>query len=48
MNRSLMYAFLLNMWMMKRVDEAFIEAQVTRDFITQEEANMIVATPQNA
>lgn len=47
MQRSLMYAFLLNMWMMDRVDEPFIRAQVTRNFITQEEADMIIATPQN-
>lgn len=46
--QSLMYAFLLNMWMMKRVDEAFINNQVQRGFITGDEANMILATPQNA
>ncbi len=47
MNHSLMYAFLLNMWTMSRVDEAFIRAQVTRGYITQEEADMIIATSQN-
>jgi hypothetical protein len=41
-----MYPFLLNMWMMKRVDETFIKAQVQRGFITADEANMILATPQ--
>lgn len=48
MNQSLMYAFLLNMWMMKRVDEAFLQQQVTRGFIRQDEYEMIIATPQSA
>lgn len=48
MNQSLMYAFLLNMWMMNRVNETFVRSQVTRKFITQDEADMIIATPQNA
>jgi len=46
MERSLMYAFLLNMWMMNRVTESFLQAQVTKGFITEEELNMILATPQ--
>jgi len=46
MKRSLMYAFLLNMWMMQRVDQSFLEAQVKRGFITEEELMMILATPQ--
>jgi hypothetical protein len=41
-----MYAFLLNMWIMKRIDEAYLQVQVTKGRITQEEYNMIVATPQ--
>jgi len=40
-----MYAFLLNMWIMRKVDAAYIQSKVpTR--ITQEEADMILATPQ--
>ena len=41
-----MYAFLLNMWIMKKVDEAYLQAQVTKGRITQQEYDMIVATPQ--
>lgn len=42
-----MYAFLLNMRVMNRVDEAFLQAQVQRGFITEEELDMIITTPQN-
>lgn len=45
--RSLAYAFILNMWVMKRVDETYINGQVQRGSITQDEATMILATPQN-
>lgn len=41
-----MYAFLLNMWIMKRIDEAYLQVQVTKGRITQQEYDMIVATPQ--
>lgn len=44
--KSPIYAFLLNMWMMKRLDEAYLHGQVTRGNISQDEMNMIVATPQ--
>lgn len=47
MEQSLMYAFLLNMWMMRRIDETFLNSQ-TPKFITIEERNMILVTPQNA
>ncbi|MBO0602774.1 hypothetical protein I2483_13985 [Sporosarcina sp. E16_3] len=43
---SPVYAFLLNMWMMKRLDEAYLKGQVTRGNITQLEMDMILATPQ--
>lgn len=43
-----MYQFLLNMWVMKRIDTAFLEGQVTKGRITQQEYDMIVATPQVA
>lgn len=40
-----MYAFLLNMWIMRKVDATYIQSKVpTR--ITQTEADMILATPQ--
>jgi len=41
-----MYQFLLNMWIMKKVDEAYLRVQVAKGRITQQEYDMIVATPQ--
>ena len=41
-----MYAFLLNMWIMKKIDDAYLENQVAKKRITQEEKAMILATPQ--
>jgi len=41
-----MYQFLLNMWIMRRVDESYLQGQVLKGRITQDEYNMIVATPQ--
>ena len=40
-----MYGFILNMWVMKRLDEEKIQSYVPK-FITQEEVDMILATPQ--
>ncbi|GIO33728.1 hypothetical protein J2TS6_48690 [Paenibacillus albilobatus] len=40
-----MYAFLLNMWTMKKVDEVKLESY-TPKFITADERDMILATPQ--
>ena len=41
-----MYSFLLNMWIMKKLNEDCLEVQVVRGRITAEEKAMIVATPQ--
>ena len=41
-----MYNFLLNMWIMRKVTETYLQARVTKGQITQEEYEMIVATPQ--
>ena len=41
-----MYEFVLNMWVMKRIDETKVQSYVTKGFITGPEANMILATPQ--
>jgi hypothetical protein len=41
-----MYGFLLNMWIMRRIDEAYLTVQVTKNRITEEEKQMILATPQ--
>lgn len=40
-----MYGFILNMWIMGRVTEQKVRSYVPT-FITQEECNMILATPQ--
>lgn len=44
---SLMYNFALRMWKERRVDEAYILYQVEMGRLTQEEADAILATPQN-
>lgn len=41
-----MYNFLLNMWIMKKVNEEYLQKRVTKGQITQDEYDMIVATPQ--
>ena len=43
-----MYGFILNMWIMKRIQERHITLYVDKGTISQEEANMILATPQIA
>lgn len=40
-----MYGFILNMWIMKRIDENRVRSY-TPLYITQEECDMILATPQ--
>ena len=42
-----MYNFTLNMWVMKKITEEKINRYVTKGYITEEEAQMILATPQN-
>lgn len=41
-----MYPFLLNMWTMRRINEAYLQIMITKGYITEEEFEMIVATPQ--
>lgn len=41
-----MYQFLCNMWVMKRIDEPYLDVQVTKSRITADEKQMIMATPQ--
>ena len=41
-----MYQLLLNLWIMKKIDETRIQNAVVKGYITQEEANIILATPQ--
>ena len=42
-----MYSFLLNMWIMKRIDEVYLNKVTTVGRITEEERDMILATPQS-
>ena len=42
----MVYGFLLNMWIMKRIDETYLIQMVTLRRITEEEKQMILATPQ--
>lgn len=41
-----MYGFILNMWIMGRISESTVRSYVPL-YITQEECDMILATPQN-
>lgn len=41
-----MYNFILNMWIMRKIDEPKVQSYVVKAYITQEEANIILATPQ--
>lgn len=41
-----MYGFLLNMWIMKKIDEDYLALQVKYKRITEAEKEMIIATPQ--
>lgn len=40
-----MYGFILNMWITRRIDQQKVLSYVPM-YITQEDANMILATPQ--
>ncbi len=40
-----MYGFILNMWVMKKVTAEKVQSYVPK-YITQEECDMILATPQ--
>jgi len=42
----MVYGFLLNMWIMKRIDENYLSSMVALKRITEEEKAMILATPQ--
>lgn len=41
-----MYEFLLNMYLMKKIDESYLGEMVKRSRITEKEKEMILATPQ--
>ena len=44
----MVYGFLLNMWIMKRIDEAYLTTMVNLNRITEEEKQIILAMPQVA
>ena len=46
MAQSVFYQFLLNMWVMGKADEVYLQARVAKKQITQEEYEQIIATPQ--
>ena len=41
-----MYQFILNMWILYKVTEEQVQGFVLKGYITQNECNMILATPQ--
>ncbi|MFC5587518.1 hypothetical protein ACFPRA_01165 [Sporosarcina soli] len=47
MQQSLVYPFVLNMWMMKRINELFIRGQAKLGRLKEDEVDLILATPQN-
>lgn len=42
----MLYPFLLNMYIMRRIDEQYLTTMVALKRITEEEKQMILATPQ--
>ena len=42
----MVYGFLLNMWIMRRIDENYLSQMVTLKRISEAEKQMIIATPQ--
>ena len=42
----MLYGFLLNMWIMKRIDETYLTTMVTLKKITEEEKQIILVTSQ--
>jgi hypothetical protein len=41
-----MYDYLLNQWILRKVDTTFLQMQVTKGRITQEQYETIISTPQ--
>lgn len=41
-----MYQFLLNMWVMRRINETYLQARVSKGQIAKEEYETIIATLQ--
>ena len=43
---SVFYSFLLNMWIMRKCDEVYLQARVAKDQISQVEYEEIINAPQ--
>lgn len=41
-----MYAFILSMWVAGKITEAKVNSYIPKGFISEAEANLIIATPQ--
>lgn len=41
-----MYDFVLNQWIMRKFDATKVQLCATKGYITQDQANTILATPQ--
>ncbi len=41
-----MYGFLSGMWVMRKIDADYLSAMVKKGFITEQEKNLIIVTPQ--
>ncbi len=41
-----MYQFLLNMWILRKIDEIYLTRMVEKRYLTEEEKSMILVTPQ--
>lgn len=46
MTQSVFYDFLLNMWIMRKVEEVYLQARVKKSQITKEEYEQIISTEQ--
>ncbi|MFA7030539.1 MAG: hypothetical protein WC179_09710, partial [Candidatus Cloacimonadaceae bacterium] len=44
--RSIMYKFVYNMWIMKRITDEQVQAYADKGILTQEEVDAILSTPQ--
>lgn len=42
----IIYQFILNCWIMRKIDETKVQSYVTKGYITQAEADIILAAPQ--
>jgi hypothetical protein len=40
------YKYFLGQWQLCKIDETYVQAQVTAGRLTQDEANQIIATPR--